>query len=281
VYVFLRSGTSWVQQAYIKASNTNKDDAFGASLALSENTLAVGAPGEASAATGVDGDQASNTAFNAGAVYVFIREADHPGGGGGVRGRPGDRAALDGGLTWRQQAYIKASNTRGGLGIGERFGTRIALDGDTLAVSAPYETSGATGVNGDQKSTSAPGAGAAYVFVRAGATWNQQAYIKASNTGLQNSFGYSVALSNDLLAVGAQSDPDRCSRATRKIARRRSTLHGPTRSCPAMDPATRRQTRRHRRAHPHGACPWISAQRPMLRTHLGAADKGATAGIVE
>jgi hypothetical protein len=46
------------QQAYLKASNTDSNDGFGYSVALSADgsTLAIGAPGEASAATGVGGN---------------------------------------------------------------------------------------------------------------------------------------------------------------------------------------------------------------------------------
>jgi hypothetical protein len=71
--VFVRQGSSWTQQAYIKASNTGQSDHFGASVALSRdgNTLAVAAPWESSAATGVNGNQADNSLPQAGAVYVF------------------------------------------------------------------------------------------------------------------------------------------------------------------------------------------------------------------
>ena len=60
---------------YIKASNTNADDYFGFSVALSADgsTLAVGAAREASNATGIGGNQADNSASTAGAVYVFTR----------------------------------------------------------------------------------------------------------------------------------------------------------------------------------------------------------------
>jgi hypothetical protein len=75
VYVFARdTGGVWTQQAYVKSSNTDAgEDFFGQSMALSGdgNTLAVGAFGERSAATGVNGDQADNSASVAGAVYVF------------------------------------------------------------------------------------------------------------------------------------------------------------------------------------------------------------------
>ncbi len=186
VYVFTRSGGTWIQQAYIKASNTDAYDWFGFSLALSADgsTLAVGAVFEDSAATGIDGNQADNSAANAGAVYVFARS----------------------GTMWRQQAYVKASNTGGG----DFFGSSVALsaDGSTLAVGARFEGSAATGIDGNQADNSAGQAGAVYLFTRAGTVWSQQAYVKASNTGALDWFGTSVALSSDgaTLAVGAREE---------------------------------------------------------------------------
>lgn len=72
IYVFVRASGMWSQQAYVKASNTGVDDNFGRAVALAAdaNTLAVGALSEASSATGIGGDQTSNTAFHAGAVYL-------------------------------------------------------------------------------------------------------------------------------------------------------------------------------------------------------------------
>jgi hypothetical protein len=177
VYVFRRAGTAWQQEAYLKASNTGTSDSFGTSVALSGDTLAVGAVGEDSTATGVNGNQADNSASSSGAVYVFRRA----------------------GTAWQQEAYLKASNT----GTSDSFGTSVALFGDTLAVGAPGEASAATGVGGNQADNSAPFSGAVYVFRRAGTAWQQEAYLKASNTGASDSFGTSVALSGDTLAVGA------------------------------------------------------------------------------
>jgi hypothetical protein len=183
VYVFVRTSTVWSQQAYIKASNTGTEDQFGHALSLSADgsTLAVGAVGEDSRATGVNGNQADNGAINSGAVYVFMRT----------------------GTVWSQQAYLKASNT----GASDLFGHAVSLsaDGSTLAVGAWAEASSATGVNGDQNNDLASGSGAVYVFTRAGTTWSQQAYLKASNTGASDVFGHAVSLSADgsTLAVGA------------------------------------------------------------------------------
>lgn len=74
MYVFVREGTRWSQQAYIKASNTDAADRFGGSVALDGDTLAVGAFGEDSSATGIDNDQGNDAATDsAGAVYAFTR----------------------------------------------------------------------------------------------------------------------------------------------------------------------------------------------------------------
>ena len=59
VYVFTRTGGVWTEQAYLKASNTNTNDQFGVSVAISGDTLAVGAMFEDSNATGVNGDQST------------------------------------------------------------------------------------------------------------------------------------------------------------------------------------------------------------------------------
>ena len=178
VYVFTRSRSSvWSQQAYIKASNTGRDDRFGSSTALSGSTLAVGATNEESSATGVNGNQSDNSTLLGGAVYVFTRT----------------------GSTWNREAYIKASNTD----YADAFGYSVALSGSTLAVGALNERSSAAGVNGNQDDNSKPDSGAVYLFTRAGSAWSQKAYIKASNTGRNDKFGYSIALSGNTLAIGA------------------------------------------------------------------------------
>src|SRR5436853_43697 len=87
-----------------------------------------------------------------------------------------------------QQAYLKASNP----GRAHWFGFGVAISGDTVVVGATGEDSGATGVNGNEADNSVPGAGAAYVFVRSGTNWSQQAYLKASNPMLSASFGLPV-----------------------------------------------------------------------------------------
>ena len=177
VYVFVRNGTTWTQQAYLKASNTQAGDLFGAAVAIAGDTIVVGAQNESSSATGVNGDQFADFSGASGAAYVFVRN----------------------GTTWSQQAYLKASNTEGI----DHFGWAVAISGDTVAVSATNEDSAATGVNGDQLNNAALSSGAVYVFTRSGTSWSQQAYVKASNTGQSDDFGFALTLSGNSLVVGA------------------------------------------------------------------------------
>lgn len=192
VYVYTRSGNTWKQQAYVKASNTGANDMFGYSIALSMdgNTLAVGALLEASSSTGI-GSTPDELAPYAGAVYVYTRS----------------------GIIWTPQAYVKASNTE----AGDLFGYSVALsaDGNTLVVGAALEDSAAIGIGGNQTDdcttilmNCAKDSGAVYTYIRSGVTWTPQAYVKASNTGAGDAFGSSVALSTDgnTLAVNASSE---------------------------------------------------------------------------
>jgi len=109
----------------------------------------------------VNGNQVDNSANWAGAAYVFVRN----------------------GTTWTQQAYLKASNTW----LTTRSAFRWLCRETRLWSAQTAKTANATGVNGNQLNNSAAGAGAVFVFVRSGASWTQQAYLKASNTGVGDS----------------------------------------------------------------------------------------------
>ncbi|MBL8694107.1 MAG: FG-GAP repeat protein [Planctomycetes bacterium] len=176
-YVFVRSGSIWSQPAYLKSSNTGALDCFGASVSISHDTIVVGAFGEASSATGVNGNEADNSALNSGAAYIFVRNA----------------------ATWIQQAYLKASNSE----VDDRFGSSVSISGDTVVVGALFEDSNAKGVNGTQSYDVASSAGAAYVFIRSGSTWSQEAYLKASNTDPEDHFGSAVSIANNTIVIGA------------------------------------------------------------------------------
>ena len=190
VYVYSRNPATgnWTEQAYLRASNLGGGDYFGFSLAISGdgNTLLIGAPRESSDATGVGSPQTNNNAPNSGAAYVFGRT----------------------GSVWTERNYIKASNT----GNSDSFGSSVAIstDGSTLAISAPGEDSGATGVDGDQNNSGSPDSGAVYVFLRAGNSWAQQAYLKSPDSVVNlsspgDALGAALALSGngDTLAVSS------------------------------------------------------------------------------
>jgi hypothetical protein len=158
------SAATPAQQAYVKASNTGAGDHFGLAVAVSADTMVVGALFEASSATGINGNQSDNSTANAGAAYVFVRN----------------------GSSWTQQAYLKASNTR----VDALFGSAVAVSPDTIIVGAGNEGSGVGG------------SGAVYIFTRTGSTWSQQAYLKSPSPGLFYNFGGAVGVSGDTVIVG-------------------------------------------------------------------------------
>ncbi|MGF1467655.1 MAG: hypothetical protein ACFCGT_16140, partial [Sandaracinaceae bacterium] len=121
VHVFERAADrTWAEEAALHASNDDMGDRFGTSLSMGGDgaTLAVGAPGEEGAGTGVDADPNDNSASDSGAVYLFVRNP---------------------GAAWSQEAYLKASNNE--MWGREGFGLAMSLsdDGSTLAVGAPFE----------------------------------------------------------------------------------------------------------------------------------------------
>ena len=177
-YVFTRTDDTWTQQAYLKASNTESSDLFGNEVAVDGDTIVIGAKNESSNAVGINGDESNNDAELSGAVYVFTRTA----------------------AVWSQQAYIKASNTDARDGFGDSF----SISGNTLAVGAWGEDSGAVGIGGEDSDNGVSSSGAVYIFTRDSSIWTQQEYIKASDfSGL---FGLSVALEGNTLAVGAANE---------------------------------------------------------------------------
>ncbi|WP_291031243.1 integrin [Hydrogenophaga sp.] len=150
-YVFARRGAQWRQTSYLKASNTGARDFFGSSVALSADgkTLAVGTPGEDSDARGLQGEQDNDNANSSGAVYLFRHTS----------------------AGWRQQAYVKASNTQR-TSVSD-FGRALALagradglgdQGMSLAVGCPYAANNSSGVGGDQGNAAGEDVGAVYLY---------------------------------------------------------------------------------------------------------------------
>lgn len=179
-YVFTRVGSTWSQQAYLKASNPGRADLFGLTVAISGNTIVVGAADEDSNTTAINGDGTNDSATASGAAYVFSRTVG----------------------TWTQEAYLKASNAE----TSDNFGCSVAIWNNVIVVGARFEDGSGLNTSGDPADDEALSSGAAYVFRRNNRTWTQEAYLKASNTEAQDQFGYAVAVSGDLIAVTAIGD---------------------------------------------------------------------------
>jgi len=201
-YVFVRSGGSWVQQQKLTAYDATPDVLFGFSVAISGETVVVGSLG------------ASNGSNGRGAAYVFVRSGsswslqqkliatDSPFFFGFSVAIDGDSALVGAapgfepggayvfvrsGAAWTQQQKLSAN----GGAPSAIFGWAVALSGETAIVGAPFDTP--AGVK----------SGAAYVFVRSGASWSQQAQLTAADGAAGDQFGGSVALDGDLALVGA------------------------------------------------------------------------------
>jgi hypothetical protein len=157
-YVFLRNGTTWTEQAKLLAPDGAAGDWFGAAVALSGDTALVGARRDDVGATS---DQ--------GSAHVFVRN----------------------GTAWTHQAVLLVAN---GAGLDD-FGVAVALSGDTALVGAWKDDVGA---NVDQ--------GSVEVFVRSGTTWDPQATLLALDGTAGDSLGLSLALSDDTALVGAYND---------------------------------------------------------------------------
>jgi hypothetical protein len=200
-YVFTRSGSTWSQQAELTAGDGAANDEFGAHVAVSGSTIVVAA---------------INNLLPAGAAYVFVASGSSwsqqakltPSAGqmsfgavaisgstvlvGGTHTtNPDVRAAfvfVRSGTTWNQQAELTAADGA----AGDQFAGSLALAGSTAVIGAQARNSGN---------------GAAYVFVRSGTTWSQQAELSEPNPSPnQDQFGDAVAISGSTVVVTTLND---------------------------------------------------------------------------
>jgi FG-GAP repeat len=210
-YVFVRSGTNWSEQEKLTASDAAAGDGFGHSVAISGDTIVVGATFE-------------GVASNLGSAYVFVRS----------------------GTSWTQDAKLTAHD-----GVaGDEFGDSVATNGDTVVVGGPHnENAGSrigsvyvfvrsgptnwplqqelTGDAGDDhfgKSVAISGdtvavganwdgdkffrSGSAFVFVRSGTTWTQEAKLIADDRAALDRLGGSVSVSGKTVVMGVSWDDD-------------------------------------------------------------------------
>ena len=165
-FVFVRSGDTWSQQARLLASDGESSDKFGTSVAISGDTVVVGAIAGERPGPSFD--------IQSGASYVFTRSGD----------------------TWTQQTKLIPDDGQSS----DEFGKSVAISGETLVVGSPRHRVNRAGL------PSLTGAGAAYVYVRSGDTWNQQAKLFARDAHAFEDFGTSVDLDGDRAAIGAKRD---------------------------------------------------------------------------
>lgn len=179
------SCTTWLQKAMLKASNAGAGDQFGWFTAISAdgNVIVVAADKEDSSARGVNGNESNDAATDSGAAYVFRRT-------NGV---------------WAQEAYLKSTISEAGDRLS---GVAISADGTAIVISTWGESSSGTGVNVAQPNNAAPDSGAAFLFRRTGAVWQQEAWFKASNTETDDRFATGLAINADgtVLALGARNE---------------------------------------------------------------------------
>jgi hypothetical protein len=242
-YVFVRNGSGWTQEAKLLADDGEASDAFGLSVSLDGDTAVIGAPsddhngenhgsayvfvrngstwsqqaklipsdGSASGQVSVDGD--TILIGGGSGAYVFVRNGstwsqqakllpdDWPYWVKSVS-LDGDTALVGAylnnstyvfvrsGTTWSQQAKLLANDGE----AGDNFGLSVSLNEETALI----------GANGDN--VFGLTSGSAYVFVRSGTTWSQEAKLLASDGSEGDRFGYSVSLDGDTAVVGAFND---------------------------------------------------------------------------
>ncbi|MBT8240520.1 MAG: hypothetical protein KJN63_04775, partial [Acidimicrobiia bacterium] len=209
-YVFTRSGSSWTQQAKLVAADGAVEDYFGVAVAVSADTVIVGADLDDDAGDGsgsayvftrsgsVWSQQAKLTASDAAASDFF----------GGAVAISGDTAVVgaqlddDGGdlsgsayvfgrsgSVWSQQEKLTASDAA----ANSRFGRSVSISGATIGV----------GAFGQDSNT-----GAAYVFTLLGDSWVERSKLTASDGAVDDQFGFAVAVSGDTAIAGAGRDDD-------------------------------------------------------------------------
>jgi len=219
LYVFVRSGEVWTQQADLQCPQFGSFQYFGYSVALEGDTALVGtlaAPGlnvggqvfffarsgppgdefwtsqQVFPSDGVPGDQfgvsvAMSPSQDTAVVGAYLED------NAGELDAGSAYVFVKSGNSWVEQAKLTASDGA----ADDRFGLRVAISGDTVLVGA-YQDDHAGGAN----------AGSAYVFTRSGTVWTEQAKLTASDAAAGDGFGVSLAFSGDTAVIGAYTDDE-------------------------------------------------------------------------
>ena len=208
-YVFLRTGTTWTEQAKLLASDGAAGDSFGTeAVSIEGDTAVIGAiydddsGGDSGSAYvfvrngTVWSEQAKLLASDGAAVDFFGRYVDISGDTALIGAmRDDDLGSSSGsayvfvrtGTVWSEQAKLLASDGA----ANDVFGLDLALDGDTAVVGA------------SQHDFLGNDSGAAYVFVRNGTLWSEQAKLLASDGMAEQAFGRGVAIEGNRVLIGA------------------------------------------------------------------------------
>lgn len=210
VYVYVRNGTNWVQEAVLTASDAAPFRSFGFRVAIQGSRVIIGAHG-----SGRDRDET-------GRAYIF---------------------AFDG-TGWREEAILIPSDGE----AGDFFGASVAIYGSHVIVGAHYHDQGITNtgavytylledgawveksklinsdnagfelfgyrvsLSGNRALISSPGhkgtihnGGAAYIFEWNGDEWIEKAKLETSNPQEDDQFGMSASLSGDMAVIGSRN----------------------------------------------------------------------------
>ena len=159
VYIYVREGDKWEQQAKLTPDDPGKSAQFGSCISLSFNTVVVGAP-----------LHDTERGKDAGAAYIFVRN----------------------GGRWRQQARL----TSGDAKAGDRFGTGVGTTGRSAIIGAPFRPEGA------------PGSGAAYSFISVDGKWEEKEKITPDDAGQKINYGLWVAMSGNMVIVSSYAAPN-------------------------------------------------------------------------
>lgn len=212
LYVYVRSGQAWSQQAKLLASDGAAGDQLGSSLVVEGDTIVAGASGDDSSRgsayvftrSGTTWTQEAKLVASDGLANDYFGTFVGLAGDTVVVGAPGaDQAFTDAGsayvftrsgTSWTQRAEL----TAGDAAASDEFGAGLAIDGGTIAVSSPYDD--------DRGSDS----GSLYVYTGSGASWSQQAKLTASDGAAGDQLGaYSVVVQRNTLVAGSHRDDDK------------------------------------------------------------------------
>ena len=155
VYVFVRAGTTWTEQQKLTASDGTTGDSFGVAVAVGGDTAVVGSSQKKVGANTQQGQ-----------AYVYLRA----------------------GTTWTEQQKLIAANGA----TGDLFGAAVAISGDTALIGAPEKKVGANAAQGQ-----------VYVYLRTGTAWSEQQQLIAADGSSPDHFGGAVGLSGNTAVVGA------------------------------------------------------------------------------